>query len=196
MEDFLKKAELLDEQARQVIKDVRLMESWQSVGATLNMVGSFAMGLMMNHRDIDCHVYTDPFSLPDSFLAVSKIAENPRIRSVNYINLLDAEDKCLEWHAVYEAPDGETWKIDMIHILVDSVFDGHFEKVAQRVSQALTQEARLAVLSIKDAMPEDQNVMGIEIYQAVIQDGVRDIRAFLEWKARRPEAAGIITWMP
>ncbi|SHI80903.1 hypothetical protein SAMN02745216_00566 [Desulfatibacillum alkenivorans DSM 16219] len=195
MEDLLKKAELLDEQARQVIQDVRLMESWKSVGATLNMVGSFAMGLMMNHRDIDCHVYTNPFSLPDSFLAVSKIAENPRVRSVNYINLLDAEDKCLEWHAVYEAPDGQAWKIDMIHILVDSVFAGHFEKVAERVSKALTPESRLAVLSIKNAMPADQNVMGIEIYQAVIQHGMRDIQSFLDWKARQPEA-GIITWMP
>ena len=195
MEDLLKRAKTLEEQAWQVVKDIRLMEVWQSVGATVNVVGSLATGLMMNHRDIDCHIYTNPFSLLDSFAAMARLAENPSIRTISYVNLLDAEDNCLEWHALYESPGGQTWKIDMIHIVVGSPFDGYFEQVAKRVSQALTPDTRRAILAIKDAMPENKNVMGIEIYQAVIQGGVRDIAAFWQWKEKNPET-GIITWMP
>ncbi|MBI9077005.1 MAG: phosphoglycerate mutase family protein [Desulfatibacillum sp.] len=195
MEEIFQKAQALEKQAWKVVEETNLLDIWQSVGATINAVGSLKMGLLMNHRDIDFHIYTDPFILSESFSAIARLAENPRIRTINYANLLDAEDKCIEWHAFYEVREGELWQIDMIHILSDSPYAGHFEKVAERISQVLTPKTRQAVLCIKDAMPKDKKVMGIEIYQAVIRDGVRDITSFWQWKEKN-SSGGIITWMP
>jgi hypothetical protein len=83
----------------------------------------------------------------------------------------------------------------MIHILNESPFAGYFEKVAERISNVLTQETREAILSIKNAIPIEKKVMSIQIYQAVIEDGVRDIDAFWRWKKQNSND-GIITWVP
>ena len=83
----------------------------------------------------------------------------------------------------------------MIHILSDSTYDGYFENVAQRISEVLTQETREAILRIKNAIPGDRKVMGIQVYKAVIADGIRDIDSFWQWESHNP-GDGIITWVP
>ena len=108
---------------------------------------------------------------------------------------MDAEDRCIEWHAFYEDPDGHSWQIDMIHILNDSPYAGHFEKVADRISKVLTPEMRDSILRIKHHIPLEKKVMGIQIYRAVIESGIRDIDSFWQWKKQNPDE-GIITWMP
>ena len=192
---ILEKASLMQQRAWNVIEETKVIEIWQSIGATINLVGSLKTGLILNHRDIDFHIYTDPFKLSESFSAIAQLAENPRIKTINYGNLIDAEDRCLEWHAFYEDKDGDSWQIDMIHILNDSSYVGYFEKVAQRISNVLTDETREAILTVKDSLSPDEKVMGIQIYQAVIEGGVRDINAFRQWKEENPEE-GIIEWMP
>lgn len=58
-------------------------------------------------------------------------------------------------------------------------------------------ETRRAVLSIKEGLPEDgDKVLGIEICQAVLCDGVREPDAFRSWKRAQPAELGIIDWMP
>jgi hypothetical protein len=106
-------------------------------------------GLALGKRDIDLHVYTDPFVVADSFAAVGRIAADPRVKSVQYANLMAEEDRCLEWHAQCEIAPGETWKLDMIHIAPDSRYVGFFERVAARITAVLNEETRLAILDIK-----------------------------------------------
>lgn len=195
MNQILTIADAMRKKALDVIDDLDLFGAWKSIGATVNLVGSLRTGLLINNRDIDCHIYTDPFSLADSFAAISRLAENRRIKTVNYANLLDAEDQCLEWHAVYEDQDGNNWKIDMIHILKGSTFDGYFEDVADRISKVLTPETRQAILEIKHAIPPEKKVMGILVYKAVIEGGIRDVDSFWKWKEQNPDE-GIITWKP
>lgn len=195
MEDILKKARQIQKEARSVIEETGVISHWNSIGATVNLVGSLKTGLLINNRDIDFHIYTNPFKLSDSFLAVSRLAENNRIKSISYTNLLEAEDQCIEWHALYDDRHGNSWQIDMIHILNESPFAGHFEKVAERISNVLTQETREAILGIKNAIPADKKVMSIQIYQAVIEGGIRDIDGFWLWKKQNPND-GIITWIP
>ena len=192
---LLETAELLQKKAWSIIEETRIVEIWSSIGATINLVGSLKTGLLLNRRDIDFHIYTTPFRMSDSFSAIAQLAENPRIKTINYGNLIDAEDRCVEWHASYEDREGESWQIDMIHILDDSRYVGYFEKVADRISGVLTEETREAILAIKDAVLPEEKVMGIQIYRAVLEGGVRDIEAFRQWKSQNPEE-GIITWMP
>ena len=87
------------------------------------------------------------------------------------------------------------WKIDMIHILRESPYAGKFEMVADRINAVLTPERRLAILSIKNDIPDDESVMGIEIYQAVIRDGIETYREFTGWRENR-NRNGIIDWIP
>ena len=195
MDDIFQLAKQRQHEAWTVIEDTDVMNIWSSMGATINLVGSLKTGLLINNRDIDFHIYTDPFNLADSFSAMSKLAENKGIKKISYTNLLDADDKCIEWHALYDDQGGNTWQIDMIHILNGSPFVGYFENVAERISAVLTHELQEAILKIKNAIPMDQKVMSIQIYQAVIADGVRSIEEFCRWKEQNT-TDGIIQWMP
>lgn len=195
MRQIFELAESMQNNAWEIINDTNVIEIWSSIGATIHLVGSLKMGLLINNRDIDFHIYTTPFKLSESFSAISRLAENKRIKTIHYGNLLDAEDRCVEWHAIYEGEDGHTWQIDMIHILHDSPYAGHFEKVAERISAVLTPETRYHILNIKKSIPHEKKVMGIEIYKAVIEHGIRDIDSFWRWKEQNPDE-GIITWMP
>ncbi|MCG8551863.1 MAG: phosphoglycerate mutase family protein [Desulfobacterales bacterium] len=188
-------AESMQQDAWKVIKDTNIMGIWSSVGATINLVGSLKMGLLINNRDIDFHIYTAPFKLLDSFSAMARLAENKGIKTISYTNLLDAEDQCIEWHAFYEDKDGNSWQIDMIHILKESVYAGHFEKVAERISAVLTPETKANILRIKNSLPVEKKVMGIQIYKAVIEHGIQDIDSFWQWREQNPDE-GIVTWMP
>ena len=195
MNDIVERAKHLQEKAWSVIEETGVIKHWSSIGATINLVGSLKTGLMIKNRDIDFHIYTNPFKLDASFLAISRLAENQRITKITYSNLLNAEDNCVEWHAFYEDQEGSPWQIDMIHILSESPYAGYFENVAQRISKVLTQETREAILGIKDGISVEKKVPSIQIYQAVIEDGIRDIEAFWCWKKQHPND-GIITWMP
>ncbi|MEN6338445.1 MAG: nucleotidyltransferase domain-containing protein [Phycisphaerales bacterium] len=195
MSDVRKIAEEQQARAWDVVRDARIVEAWKSVGAEINLVGSLRTGLLIRHLDIDFHIYSEPMDVARSFQAVATLARNPRVRRIEYGNLLDAEDMCLEWHAWYEDPRGDTWQIDMIHIAKASRYAGYFERVADRINAAIDDEQRDAILSIKYAVPEGRKVMGVKIYMAVMRDGVRDYPQFVEWEKGHPEE-GIFTWMP
>lgn len=195
MNDIIAISEQNQKKAWKVIENTNVMGIWESVGARPNLVGSLRTGLLMNNRDIDMHIYSDPFVLADSFTAMARLAEKKGIKRIEFANLLDTDEKCLEWHAWYQDTDGELWKMDMIHILSESVYAGYFEKVADRIKAALTPEIKYAILSIKNDMPPDLKVMGIQIYQAVIRDRVRNISQFLAWREEHP-GDSIIDWMP
>ena len=123
---LLETAEYNQQRAWQIIRDTKVMECWQCIGAEINLVGSLRTGLLMKNRDIDFHIYTNPFSLSDSFAAISRLAQNERIKRIEYANLLDVDDRCLEWHAWYLDAADELWHMDMIHILRDSRLCGVF----------------------------------------------------------------------
>lgn len=193
--DIIEVAAACQDRAFDVIDETNIIRIWSSVGARINLVGSVKMGLLIKKLDIDFHIYTDPFSLSDSFLAMSRLAANRRIRSFTYTNLLEHEDRCIEWHASYEDPRGDIWRLDMIHIMNESPYAGYFENVAERICAVLTPETREAILTIKNSVPLEKHVMGIEIYRAVIEGGIRDPDSFWKCKDEHPHE-GIVTWCP
>ena len=74
-----------------VLAELQAEAAWRSAGATTHLVGSLRTGLLMTHRDIDLHIYSPVLSPEGSFAAMARIARNPRIRRIEYANLLDAE---------------------------------------------------------------------------------------------------------
>ena len=186
-EDNLKKA-------LSVIEKSGVRQAWEAVGATINQVGSMAMGLLMKHRDIDFHIYTEKLDITESLEVVKKICVNPAVKRMEYRNLADTEEACLEFH-VWFMLDDEEWQIDMIQILKGSQFDGYFERVAERIKAVLTPETRRTILELKYLTPENEHIMGIEYYQAVIDGGIRTYPEFMEWRKNHP-VNGIVNWCP
>ncbi|MCE5243544.1 MAG: phosphoglycerate mutase family protein [Syntrophobacteraceae bacterium] len=195
MNDVLEIAENQQKRAWQVLEETDILGIWNSIGATVNLVGSLRTGLLIGRRDIDLHIYTEPFRLSESFEAMARLAEKHGVKSIRYANLMEAEDRCVEWHAFYEDGNGHVWQMDMIHILNDSPYAGYFERVAERIGSVLTDETREAILSIKQDLGPERDVPGIEVCRAVLEGGVRDARSFREWRAAHP-VDGIMVWMP
>lgn len=195
MENIFALAEQNQNKARQIIEETQIIDIWQSIGAEINLVGSLKTGLLVKNKDIDFHIYSAPISISESFEAISKMAENPRIKKIEYTNLIDTEEACIEWHAGYLDGNNDMWQIDMIHIQKGSAYDGYFEKVAERISSVLTQETREAILKLKYETPDSEKIPGIIYYQAVIRDGVRSFNDFREWM-KKHTTTGIVKWMP
>ena len=178
-----------------IIRRLDIMKIWADAGAEAHVVGSLAMGLIMTHRDIDIHVYSSPLTVEGSFAAMARLAVNAAIKKIECRNLLDTDEACIEWHAWYDDGDGGEWQIDIIHILKGSRYDGFFERMAERIKAALTDETRLAILRLKAETPEDVHIMGVEYYQAVLRGGVRTLADFIRWRQEHP-VTGIVEWMP
>ncbi len=192
---ILELAENNRKKAHAIIEKLDIPGVWQSVGAEARLVGSLKMGLLMKHRDIDFHIYSAPLRLDDSFLAMARIAAHPEIRKIECINLMDTEEACIEWHATYEDEAREVWQIDLIHILKGSRYDGFFERMAERIAAALTPETKTTILRLKYDTPDDEKIMGVEYYRAVLQGGVTDYAGFQAYRATHP-VEGIVEWMP
>ena len=107
------------------------------------------MGLLMKHRDIDLHIYSDPVVLRDSFQVMALLAEHPAVERMEYLNGLHTEEACVEWHVGYRDDEAQLWQIDMIHICRGSRYDGYFERVAERIKSVLTDETRETILRLK-----------------------------------------------
>lgn len=194
-ERLIEIAQTNQQRAHEIIQDLNLIPLWASIDVEANLVGSLRMELLMKHLDIDLHLYSDPVSLADDFRIIARLAQNHRIKQIEYANLLDTEEACLEWHLHYEDPLNQMWQIDMIHILKGSQYDGYFEQMADRIVAALTDETRHTILQLKYETPESEKIMGIEYYQAVLRDGVKNYVEFETWRRQHP-ITGIITWMP
>ena len=193
--DILELAKRNQQKAWEIIEDTRIVRIWEGIGAKVNLVGSLRTGLLMKHRDIDFHIYTSPLDLSASFRAMAELAENTSVKKIEYTNLLHTAEACIEWHVWYQDMEGELWQMDMIHIQEGSRYDGYFERVAERISAVLTDEMRLAILKLKYETPDTEKIMGVEYYQAVIQDGVRSYPEFEEWRRLHP-AVGVVEWVP
>lgn len=193
--DLLALSERTRNRAVDVIRRTDVIGIWRRAGAEANIVGSLAMDLMMTHRDIDLHVYSSPLTVNESFAAMARLAENTSIGKIECRNLLHTDEACVEWHAEYYDQSGETWQIDMIHILKGSRYDGYFERMAERIKAALTDETRLAVLRLKHDTPESEHIPGVEYYMAVLRDGVRTMPEFRQWR-KEHSYEGIIEWQP
>ncbi len=195
MPDLFKISADLEDRARRIIDETDIVGIWKSIGATVNLIGSVKMGLMMKHRDMDFHIYSTPLELPESFAAMARLAANPSIQRIECLNLMDTEESCIEWHADYLDTENDLWQIDMIHILKGSRYDGYMERVSDRIMQILTPERKLAILRLKYDTPDAEKIPGINYYLAVIEGGVRTYEEFVRWRHENP-VSGVVHWMP
>lgn len=193
--DILKLATQNQQAAWKILEETRMIPAWERIGATVHLVGSLQSGLLMKNRDIDLHIYTDRLQIPESFSVMQELAERLPLKEIQYRNLIDTEEECIEWHATYEDKKTNTWKFDLIHIRKGSKYDGVVENVTRTLMKRLTPEIRNTILRIKFDVPEGILIPGIEIYHAVFTGGVRSYEELEEWRKTHP-LTNSLDWLP
>ncbi|MDH6534986.1 phosphoglycerate mutase family protein [Parabacteroides sp. 52] len=193
--DILKLAEQNQQAAWEILEDTRIIPAWERIGATVNIIGSLKSGLLMKSRDIDMHIYTDHLNIIESFSVMQELAERLPLKEIQYINGINTEEECIEWHARYEDRKGNTWKFDMIHIRRGSKYDGTVERVTNAIINKLTPEIRQTILQIKYDVPEGVLIPGIEIYHAVFTGGVKTYEELEQWRKTNP-LTNSLDWLP
>ncbi len=195
VKDLLRLAEANQARARRLLKEVGVTAAWEAIGADVSLVGSLRSGLLMTHRDIDVHLYTETLNPEESFRALARICAHPAVTGMEFRNLAETGECCFEFHLSVRDERGDLWRLDMIQIRRGSRYDGYFEQVADRIREVLTPEWRRTILMLKCAAPEAAGIMGLEYCRAVIEGGVRSWPEFIAWRAMNP-VSGILAWRP
>ncbi len=193
--DILKISEQNQKTAWKILEDTRIIKAWESIGATVNIIGSLKTGLMMKACDIDMHIYTDKLDIAESFSVMQSLAEKLQFKEIHYINGIDTEEECIEWHVLYENNDMNVWKMDMIQIRKGSKYDGTVENVTNAIINKLTPDIRQTILQIKYDIPDNIKIPGIEIYHAVFSGKVKIYEELEQWRKTNP-LTNSLDWLP
>lgn len=193
--DILEMAEYNQHAAWKILENAGIIPAWESIGATVHLVGSLKTGLLMKSRDIDLHIYTEQLCIKDSFTVMQQLAAKLPLQEIYYKNLIDTEEECIEWHALYEDTEKNSWKFDMIHIRRGSKYDGTVEEVTDAIIERLTPELRKTILQITYDIPDHLQIPGIEIYQAVFTGNARNYVEMEQWRKTHPFIHSL-EWMP
>ena len=193
--DILELALHNQQTAWNILEHTGIIPAWERIGATVHLVGSLKSGLLAKSRDIDLHIYTDTLNIAASFSVMQELAERLSLKEVQFKNLIQTEEECIEWHAIYEDEDMNTWKFDMIHIRKGSKYDGVVEKVTAAITNQLTPEIKNTILQIKFDVPDGIQIPGIEIYHAVFVGGVRNYEELEQWR-KNNLLTNRLDWLP
>lgn len=177
-------AELLERQARlqhdadALLTNLDLVALLRQAGDPVQ-VGSSVMGLMV-WRDIDFNVLCEPNTAERAMDSLRPLLTHPYIHKLRYSNEMGRftasgkdEGYYCGLHAVTDT--NERWKID-VWFLPAAVPRPEIA-LLQSLPHQLTTETRLAILWLKDVwhrLPMYRyGISGLDIYDAVLQHGVR-----------------------
>ena len=93
----------------------------------------------------------------------------------------------MEWHLKYRDKENKIWQFDIIHIEEGSQYDGYFERMADRICEIITPTQRDTILNLKyfSSFDNEIQIHGVEIYEAVIDDGIEDFEELKDWVKKR-----------
>ncbi|MDE6298443.1 MAG: phosphoglycerate mutase family protein [Muribaculaceae bacterium] len=181
--------------AHMVFEESGIPQIWKSAGCRVNLIGSLKMGLLVNHNDIDLHVYSKGITEQSTFAIAARMSALPGVIDITSINGLHTDEHCMAWHVRYRAKDGEEWKFDIIHIEGGTQYDGFFENMAERIMVSLTEDQRNTILRLKYETPEDELIHGVEYYEAVIADNIDTLDNLRKWVVEHRKKP-LYYWIP
>ena len=198
--DLLAQQDALQEAARAVLADLDLVRLLEPVGWPV-VVGSAALGLMV-WRDIDFNVMCDELYSDRVFAAVRPLATHPCVNRLRFANECGSfndtgrpEAEGYYWGVHYFASGtlaGDRWKID-VWFLPHGSPRPEFTLI-ERCARELTPETRHAILRIKDAWYQDpeyrRTILSVDIYDAVLDHGIRTPAAFADYLRERDKDTG------
>jgi hypothetical protein len=178
----------LQAQAAAILADLDMAAIVADVGPML-LTGSYVSGLMC-WPDLDVMVFAGAeFSPQDVLRLLQRIVDRPEIVGFDYRDERGpraptgtARDE--RYHLVLAwARNGQTWRVDLTLWLNDP----HANVTAwhESLCDSVTADQRSAILRIKDVwhrLPSyPDRVGGLQIYNAVLDDGVRSPQQFATW---------------
>lgn len=193
--DIFELAEHHQRTAWEVLEETGIILAWESIGATVNLVGSLKTGLLMKRRNIDIHIYSQTLDISESFSVIQNMAHKSIFKEILYKNLINTKEERIEWHVKYEDKEHNIWDLDMIHIKKGSKYDGASERVTDSIIKQLTPDIRQTILQVKYDLPSDVSIPGIEIYQAVFDGEVKSYAQLEEWRKNNPLRSSM-DWLP
>lgn len=188
---LLQRQQELQNESQIVVNELNLLDLLSDAG-TLRQVGSSVLGLMV-WRDIDLAVSSPGMSLERVFEVMQPLFIHPRVKRIRYSNESGTfnptdllTDERYYFGVYYNTQAGNEWKIDVSFWLMQGI---HPEPIHDAMKYQVTPETRLAILWIKDVwyqLPTYRNeVYSTDIYDAVLQHGVRTPREFDRYLAQR-----------
>ena len=185
----------LQDEAREVLSGLDLAALVADLGPLL-LTGSYVSGLMC-WPEVDVMVLAGGgFSPQDALGLLQRIAGRPGVTALQYSD--ERGPRCVTGQVRderYHVPitvdrAGHPWRVDLTLWLHDPHLN--VTRWHEELRERITAEQRRAVLRIKDAWhrrPDyPDQVGGLDIYTAVIDDGVRTPREFGAWLAARGPA--------
>lgn len=183
---LLRHQDELQARAGEVVQDLQLRSILSACGEVME-VGSAAMGLMVA-RDIGIAVRCETWTIEHVFAAGRMIAEHPRVFRMDFVNEAGPFTPAglnpgYYWGVHYHDTDGAEWKLDLWFWPPASPVDDlqHVRDICARLSP----EARMAILWIKDGLRDRPGYRSLDIYEAVLDRGVRSPGEYADDRRRR-----------
>jgi hypothetical protein len=192
----LARAEKRRKRALQIVDELDLIGRWSQYGRPV-VVGSVSHGLVVA-PDIDMEVCAEDPQIAHGFEVMAQVAESSNVVRIEFKNDLGTRGKWLYWEVHYRDEDGVVWTIETYFCGPGDPYAHFSERLTENLKKALTEEHRLAILTIKEALCERglmDDTKSTDICRAVIDDGIRSVDAFLEW-IESNKSEGIVEWTP
>ncbi len=191
VDQLLQRQDMLQKEAQAVVEELNIVAMLSNIG-TVRVLGSSVLGLM-TWRDIDIAVSSPGLTSEQVYEAVQPLLTHPRVKQGRYLNESGLynptglpHDERYFFMVYYDRQTESDWKIDISFWLADGT---HPEPIFEAVKQQLTPETRLAILRIKDVWCKlpfyRQEVSSVDIYDAVLQNGVRTLDEFDQYLSER-----------
>ncbi len=176
LSDVLERVEQRKQIGQAILDELALIERWTAFGRPV-VVGAMAYDLVVS-PDVDLEICCPELRIEHGFQIVSACALHPQVTKVRFSNELAGRDKALYWQLRYRWADGIEWKIDMWSAPADYDLP-RSESLVAPMKSVLTAETRRVILELKErraADPSLQQCPSIDLYRAVLDDGVEQLR--------------------
>lgn len=192
--DVLEQSRTMSRRAGEILDALGLMRSWSRFGRPV-LVGAVAHGLALD-PDIDLEVYCPRLLVEDGFAVLAEAARHPGVRETLFQNHMLGPDKALYWQIRFLDTAGTPWKIDMWSA-PETYALPRGEHLVAPLGRALTPQLRRTILELKAwrAATPEMRFLSIDLYRAVITDGVRDPAGMRDWLERH-ETGLLSDWKP
>jgi hypothetical protein len=192
--ELLERAARRRRQAEAILDALRLFEKWRRFGRPV-LVGAVSFDLAVV-PDIDMEVYCPELRIEHGFQVLAECALSHLVVAAQFVNALSTPDKALYWQLRCRTDDGTQWKIDMWSAPDDYRLP-RGENLVQPMKDSLTVETRQAILALKEARAEGRlpEVLSIDLYRAVLDDGVRTPDQMQHWLQSNRTGA-LTDWRP
>jgi hypothetical protein len=194
MDDVLVRAAARRRTALHILSDLELLERWAPYGRAV-LVGAVAYGLVVS-PDIDLEIYSRELRIEHGFAVLGGCALHPRVTHARFANHLLDRDQALYWQLRYRHEDGIVWTVDMWSAAEDYALP-RAEHLVGPLRDVLCPETRAAILRLKEYRASDKTLEcpSIDLYRAVIDDGVRTVEGLRRWLSDH-RTGELVDWKP